>query len=133
MGGFMALFSRHSLTWLHKDTDKCTKCRVCLRVCPMDHDRVYEEMEKDDVGGEDCTLCGKCVEMCPEKGCLSLNFMSKRLVTSARPNFRSPVNGLFNTHSFRKLGQLLNMNTKKSDNSQDTNKNLKDDEHEPES
>lgn len=133
MGAYMALFSRHSLTWLKKDPDKCTKCRVCLRVCPMDHDRVYEELEKDDVGGEDCTLCGKCVEMCPEEGCLSLNFMSKRLVTSAKPGFRSQVSGLFNTHTFRKLGQLLNQNTRKSDNSQDHDKNLKDDEHEPES
>ena len=53
----------------------------------MDHDTVYEEMERMDVGGEDCTLCGKCVEMCPEEGCLSLRFMSKPLVTSSRPRF----------------------------------------------
>ncbi len=88
MGALMALLARWSLVWLKKDPDKCTKCRVCLRVCPMDHDRVYEEMEKLDVGGEDCTLCGKCVEMCPEKGCLSLNFMSKNLVESAKPRLR---------------------------------------------
>jgi len=86
MGAYMTLFSKHSLTWLHKDAGKCTKCRVCLRVCPMDHDRVYEEMERMDVGGEDCTLCGKCVEMCPEEGCLSLRFMSKKLVGSRKPH-----------------------------------------------
>jgi polyferredoxin len=88
MGGFMSLFSTHSFTWLHKDADKCTKCRICLRVCPMDHDKVYEHMESGDVGGEDCTLCTRCVEMCPEKDCLSLNFMSKRLITSRQPKFR---------------------------------------------
>jgi len=88
MGAYMALLSKYSLGWLHKDPDKCTKCRICLRVCPMDHDRVYEEMERIDVGGEDCTLCGKCVEMCPEEGCLSLRFMSKDLVTSRKPGFR---------------------------------------------
>jgi len=88
MGGFMSLFSTHSFTWLHKDADKCTKCRICLRVCPMDHDKVYEHMDTGDVGGQDCTLCTRCVEMCPEKDCLSLNFMSKRLITSKQPKFR---------------------------------------------
>jgi polyferredoxin len=88
MGGFMSLFATHSLTWLHKDADKCTKCRICLRVCPMDHDKVYEHMRTGDVGGEDCTLCGRCIELCPEKDCLSLNFMSRRLITSRRPRFR---------------------------------------------
>lgn len=88
MGAYMALLSRYSLVWLHKDPDKCTKCRVCLRVCPMDHDTVYEEMERIDVGGEDCTLCGKCIEMCPEEDCLSLSFLSTKLVTSRKPGFR---------------------------------------------
>jgi len=85
MGAFMALFSRQSLLWLEKDPDKCTKCRICLRVCPVDHDRVYEDMESVDVAGSDCTLCGKCVEMCPEEGCLSLSYGPKRLITSRKP------------------------------------------------
>ncbi len=87
MGAYMALLNKFSLVWLHKDPNKCTKCRICLRVCPMDHDKVYEEMEGIDVGGEDCTLCGKCIEMCPEEGCLSLNFMSKSVISSRKPGF----------------------------------------------
>ncbi|MEA3560063.1 MAG: 4Fe-4S binding protein, partial [Candidatus Thermoplasmatota archaeon] len=85
MGGFMALFSKLSLFWLRKDPDKCTECKVCLRVCPLDHDKVYEDMESDDVSGQDCTLCGKCVEMCPEKDCLSLMFGPFKLAGSKRP------------------------------------------------
>jgi len=85
MGGVMALMSRFSLPWLRKDPNKCTKCRICLRVCPLDHDRVYEDMEADDVGSEDCTLCGKCVEMCPEKGCLSLMYGPISVKSSRRP------------------------------------------------
>jgi polyferredoxin len=88
MGGLMAIFASRSLMWLHKDADKCTKCRICLRVCPLDHDKVYEEMETGDVGGEDCTLCGRCIEMCPEKDCLSLNFLSKRLGASKKPKLK---------------------------------------------
>ncbi len=88
MGGLMALFGRVSLPYLRKDPDKCTKCRVCLRVCPMDHDRVYEEMERMDVAGEDCTLCGRCVELCPEEGCLSLTYGPFDLVSSRRPRKR---------------------------------------------
>ncbi|MDG6224988.1 MAG: 4Fe-4S binding protein [Candidatus Thermoplasmatota archaeon] len=85
MGGLMALFAGGSMIYLKKDPDRCTKCRICLRVCPMDHDRVYEEMGRIDVGGEDCTLCARCVEMCPEEGCLSLAAGPFVLVTSRPP------------------------------------------------
>jgi ferredoxin len=85
MGGTMALLAPYSLIYLRKDADRCTKCRICLRVCPMDHDRVYEEMGRVDVGGEDCTLCARCVEMCPEDGCLSLSAGPFDLVSSRRP------------------------------------------------
>lgn len=88
MGGLMALFARTSVPMLRKDPDKCTRCRICTRVCPLDHDRVYDDMESDDVGGEDCTLCGKCVEYCPEEGCLSLNYGPFTVVSSKRPRIR---------------------------------------------
>ncbi len=96
MGGLMALFGRTSLPLLKKDPERCTKCRICTRVCPLDHDRVYDEMENDDVGGEDCTLCGKCVEYCPEKGCLSLNYGPVTLVGSRRPKTRKGLTDLIN-------------------------------------
>ena len=85
MGGLMALLSSKSMVYLRKDPDKCTKCRACLRVCPMDHEKVYEDMKNMDVAGEDCTLCGRCVEMCPEEGCLSMNFGPWSMVTSRKP------------------------------------------------
>jgi ferredoxin len=95
MGGLMALFSRTSLPLLRKDPDKCTKCRICTRICPLDHDRVYDDMETDDVGGEDCTLCGKCVEYCPEEGCLSLNYGPFTMISSKRPKRRRSPLDLF--------------------------------------
>ncbi len=95
MGGLMAIFAKTSLPILKKDPEKCTRCKICLRVCPLDHDRVYEDMEKDDVGGEDCTLCGKCVEYCPEEGCLSLNYGPVEITASKRPRERMSLMNLF--------------------------------------
>jgi polyferredoxin len=95
MGGVMAIFARTSLPILKKDPEKCTRCKICVRVCPLDHDRVYEDMEKDDVGGEDCTLCGKCVEYCPEEGCLSINYGPVTLTDSRRPRRRFRITDLF--------------------------------------
>jgi len=85
MGALMSLFASKSLIYLRKDPDKCTQCRICLRVCPVDHDRVFEEMGEEDVSGSDCTLCGKCVEYCPEEGCLNLSLGSWDLVSSRKP------------------------------------------------
>lgn len=82
MGAFMALFSKLSLVWLRKDPEKCTKCRICLRVCPQDFQMVYEEMERENITGAECTLCGRCVESCPEEGALSLNILKWTVIRS---------------------------------------------------
>jgi polyferredoxin len=85
IGAFLALFNRQSLFWLRKDPKKCTKCRVCLRVCPMDIEEIFIEMEKENVTSPECIMCGRCVEACPESGALSLNYMGKELARSMSP------------------------------------------------
>ncbi|MCK5413781.1 MAG: 4Fe-4S binding protein [Thermoplasmata archaeon] len=85
IGGFLALFNRRSLFWLRKDPPKCTKCRVCLRVCPMDIEEIFIEMEKENVTSPECIMCGRCVESCPENGALSFNYMGKELARSMSP------------------------------------------------
>ncbi len=85
MGALMALFNKLSLIWLRKDPAKCTKCRICLRVCPQDFHTVYEEMEKENITGPECTLCGRCVECCPEQGALGLLAFNKTIIES-KPN-----------------------------------------------
>ena len=82
MGAFMAFFNKLSFVWLRKDPSKCTKCRICLRVCPQDFHTVYEEMEKENITGAECTLCGRCVESCPEKGALAIDVLNKTAVES---------------------------------------------------
>jgi polyferredoxin len=88
IGAFLALFNRQSLFWLRKDPSKCTKCRVCLRVCPMDIEEIFVEMEKENVTSPECIMCGRCVEACPEDGCLSLNYMGRELARSRTPEDR---------------------------------------------
>jgi polyferredoxin len=88
IGGFLALFNRRSLFWLRKDPPKCTKCRVCLRVCPMDIEEIFVEMEKENVTSPECIMCGRCVESCPENGALSFNYMGRELARSMSPSER---------------------------------------------
>lgn len=85
IGAFLALFNRRSLFWLRKDPSKCTKCRVCLRVCPMDIEEIFVEMERENVTSPECIMCGRCVESCPEDGALSFNYMGWELARSRTP------------------------------------------------
>ena len=49
---------------LNVDMDKCVKCKVCHKACPMQLP-VNEILHKPD-----CIKCGKCITVCP-KGALS--------------------------------------------------------------
>ncbi len=66
---------------LSKNGEKCTKCGICQRVCPVQVTEVYEKKD----GAMDtsmCTLCLRCLEMCPEKDCLSLGVAGRRICSS---------------------------------------------------
>lgn len=92
-GALMSLFNRRALINIKKDGTKCTKCRACLRACPIDIEEIYEEKEKDNVTNGTCIHCYRCVELCPEDGCLSVTFMNKTLVKSKYP-YTSRIKGV---------------------------------------
>jgi len=51
---------------LKLDKTKCTKCKICHKVCPMD-------LSVSEIGHDpDCIKCRRCVEACPKKA-LSFN------------------------------------------------------------
>jgi len=58
---------------LNKNDQKCTKCGICKRVCPVQVTEVYEN-KTGKIKTSMCILCLRCVEMCPQKNCLSLKF-----------------------------------------------------------
>ena len=81
-GAMMSFFNRTAFVRLRKDPSKCTHCRICYRVCPMEIQKVYEERRQTDVSSAKCVHCYNCVDNCPEEGCLSVEFLGKKLLSS---------------------------------------------------
>jgi polyferredoxin len=82
-GAFLALFNRGCLTTKEKDMQKCTKCGICYRVCPVDNEAVYHVRDRKVVNTGNCVMCFSCVKHCPEDGCLTVKFAGKTIVQSA--------------------------------------------------
>lgn len=59
LGAFYALFNRFSFYHMELDTAKCTGCRRCERLCPM-----QVEVTKN-INSPECIRCGICKENCP--------------------------------------------------------------------
>ncbi len=82
-----AVFRKIGLLRLVKNsTERCEKCGLCAKACPMDIEEIHTEMGKRNVTFEDCTLCGRCVEFCPEKDVLQLKYVTFP-VFSADPQY----------------------------------------------
>jgi len=61
---------------LDKDEEKCTKCGICKRVCPVQVTDVYEQ-KGGKINTSMCMLCLRCVEMCPYEDCLKVKLAGK--------------------------------------------------------
>jgi polyferredoxin len=66
---------------IDKDEEKCTKCGICKRVCPVQVTEVYER-KGGKITTSMCMLCFRCVEMCPEEGCLKVKMAGKTVFKS---------------------------------------------------
>jgi ferredoxin-type protein NapH len=75
-------FNKGSLVTKEKDVRKCTRCGICLRVCPMDNTYMYDEKIKKNVNNSDCINCFTCVDKCPETDCLTVKFAGKKIFSS---------------------------------------------------
>ena len=70
------------LLHIDKDEEKCTKCGICKRVCPVQVTEVYEK-KGGRITTSMCMLCTRCVEMCPYEGCLKVK-MGRKTVFKSR-------------------------------------------------
>jgi len=66
---------------LDKDEEKCTKCGVCKRVCPLQVSDVYEQ-KGGKIETSMCMLCLRCVEMCPYEDVLKVKFANRTVFKS---------------------------------------------------
>ncbi len=90
---FNAAFQRLSpMRLVKKQHDKCGKCGICAKACPMDIHEIAREH-----GGkayhEDCTLCGRCVEFCPDDGVIAMKWGPATLFQSSREYYKRRVKG----------------------------------------
>jgi polyferredoxin len=69
------------LLHIGKVEEKCTKCGICKRVCPVQVNDVYDK-KGGDINTALCLNCFRCVEMCPYGGCLSVKLAGKNVFQS---------------------------------------------------
>ncbi len=69
------------LLHIDKDEEKCTKCGVCKRVCPLQVNEVYDQ-KGGKIKTSQCMVCARCVEMCPYEDTLKVKLGSKSLFNS---------------------------------------------------
>jgi polyferredoxin len=67
--------------YIKKDEEKCTKCGICRRVCPVQVSEIYEQ-KGGKIATSMCILCTRCVEMCPEQGCLKVTIAGRTIFKS---------------------------------------------------
>jgi formate hydrogenlyase subunit 6/NADH:ubiquinone oxidoreductase subunit I len=54
------------------EKDKCTGCKLCMRVCPSGAIEYKEDEKKIKIYLARCTFCAQCNDVCPVK-CLSMS------------------------------------------------------------
>ncbi len=88
-----AVFRRLSPLRLVKHPhEKCEKCGICHKACPMDIHEIWHE-SGTKAFHDDCTLCGRCAEFCPDDNVIQIKFGPLALFSSARDYYKRRIKG----------------------------------------
>lgn len=86
-----AMFQKLSpMRLVKKQYDKCEKCGVCEKACPMDIHEIGRE-HGNKAFHEDCTLCGRCAEYCPDDDVIQIKLFGIKLFGSSREYYKKRV------------------------------------------
>lgn len=88
-----ATFRHLSLARLVKRAhDKCDKCGICTKACPMDITEIHTEHGRKAYH-DDCTLCGRCAEFCPDDDVIQVKLGPFALFRSSRDYYKKRMAG----------------------------------------
>lgn len=83
-----AVFRRLApLRLVKKQHDRCAKCGICAKACPMDIGEIASEHGRKAFH-DDCTLCGRCVEFCPDDDVIQIKFGPFALFKASRDYYQ---------------------------------------------
>jgi len=54
------------------DKQKCTGCKLCIKICPANATEYLTEDKKILIHNDRCCFCAQCTEICPVK-CLAMS------------------------------------------------------------
>lgn len=78
VGALSSCFNKISMMTISKEQNKCTKCDVCVNVCPTKVQSIKELEKSGKIGDTGCIYCLKCIKACPENA-LTLKFRNREI------------------------------------------------------
>ncbi len=102
MSALQFIFSKLSLLRLIKDSDKCTSCGNCSRVCDIGIKEIETDLLSKNLVTENCMLCMNCVAACPEQDCLTIKFAGIKILESTEEGFSKRYTGDVKSGTFKK-------------------------------
>ena len=75
LGAVLGLFNRVAIYKVETNSNRCTGCSACRKVCPMD----ISILDNSFLSKSNCISCGRCIKACPAKKIeYSINFSTDK-------------------------------------------------------
>jgi len=78
VAAFLSLVSFLSISRIYRDEDRCTKCSLCDKRCPVG----LEVSNTQNVSRQECISCGECISACPVPDTLNFKVAGRQVLSS---------------------------------------------------